>query len=198
VHDVQAIAGKVAGLVALIGFVPYLISIVRRQTRPSRATWWIWSLVGSGLCASYFASGARDSIWVPLSYVIGPVVTAVASIKYGEGGWSRLDKICLAAAASSFVVWFASGSALVALLMNLGVDVAGAIPTIRKSYVDPASEDRVSWSLFFVANVLNLAALRSFSFSEAAYPLYLFLVTVTVVALLARKPLPRSVQPPAL
>lgn len=192
-EDFHAIAGKVAGVVALIGFVPYLISIFRRQTRPSRATWWIWSLVGAGLCATYFASGARESIWVPLSYVIGPVVTAVASIKYGEGGWARLDKVCFAAAASSFVVWFVSGSALVALMMNLGVDVAGAIPTIRKSYVDPASEDRVSWSLFFIANVLNLAALRSFSFREAAYPLYLFLVTVTVVALLARKPRPRLV-----
>ena len=189
--DWRTYAGQIAGLVSLAGFAPYLMSTVRGRTRPNRATWWIWTFVGAGLCASYFAAGARDSIWVPVSYVIGPFLTALASIKYGEGGWNRLDRICFGTAAVSFGVWGLTGSAMIALVMNLGVDISGAIPTIRKSYVEPESEDRTAWGLFLAGNTINLLALYTWSFAEAAYPLYLFAVAATVSILLARKPVPK-------
>ena len=102
----QELLGQLAGIVSLLGFFPYILATVQGKTRPNRATWWIWTLVGGMLCASYAASGAQHSIWVPVSYVVGPFITAILSIKYGEGGASRFDRTCLRQSAqpSSLVV----------------------------------------------------------------------------------------------
>src|SRR5690242_18066463 len=70
----QALLGALAGALSLLGFMPYIVEIVQGKTRPNRATWWIWTVVGAMLSASYYASGSPHAIWVPLSYVVGPLV----------------------------------------------------------------------------------------------------------------------------
>src|SRR5262249_40191028 len=97
--DVTTLAGRLAGAITLAGFLPYVVSILRGRPRPTRATWWIWRVVGATLCASAFAAGAGESIWVPVSYVVGPFTVALLSLPGGEGGFSRLDRVCLAGAA---------------------------------------------------------------------------------------------------
>jgi hypothetical protein len=180
------IVGQVAGAIALGGFVPYLVSIARGRTVPNRATWWIWTVVGTMLCASYYAAGARDSIWVPLGYVIGPLATALLALRYGEGGSSHFDRACLAGAAGALLLWWLSGSPLVGLVASIAVDAAGALPTLRKTYLEPWTESGPTWSIFLLANALNLAALDAWSLDTALYPLYLFGVSLGMVALIYR------------
>jgi hypothetical protein len=186
VADVRGWIDEGAALVALAGFVPYVLSIVRRQTVPQRATWIIWTVVGAVLCASYYADGARDTIWVPIGYVIGPLVTALLALRYGVGGWTRSDRACLAASGASLLLWLASGSATIALLANIAVDASGALPTIAKTYRDPRSESGLAWSIFLVADSLNLLALGSWTLEAALYPVYLFGVALAMVALIGR------------
>jgi hypothetical protein len=164
------------------------LAIVRKRTRPSVASWWIWTAVGGCLCASYFAAGARASIWTPLSYAIGPLVTAVLALRYGERSFSRFDRGCLAVAALSILLWMCTGSPLLALGLNIGVDALGALPTLRKSWHDPGSEDRLAWGLFLFGNSLNLFAVTSWSFASASYPIYLFLIALLMSLLLLRSP----------
>lgn len=185
--ELPALIGAVAGGFALLGFVPYLVTMVRGKTRPNRASWWIWTVIGTLLAGSYYATGARDSLWVPLSYVVGPLLTALLALKYGEGGWTRLDRACFAGAGGSLLLWVVSGSPLAALLVNILIDIFGAMPTIRKSYTDPESEDRLSWGLFLVGDALNLFAIRPWSLETAIYPLYLFGLAGLITLLLARR-----------
>ncbi len=180
----NALIGLIAGFVSLIGFIPYIISIIRGKTRPNRASWWIWSFIGFLLLASYAASGATDTIWVPISYVIGPFITALLSIKYGEGGWNIFDRSCILVATSSAVLWFIFDSALIALVINLAIDTSGALPTIRKVYLDPDSEDKLSWFLFCTGSGLNLLAINEWSFVIASYPLYLFIGSSVITSLI--------------
>ena len=172
--DITAVAGKVAGIVSLVAFVPYILAILRGETKPNRATWWIWTVVGFMLGASYFSSGANHTIWVPVSYIIGPLATAILSIKYSEGGWTRFDKCCLLGAGVSMVLWWMFSSPLIALIINLFIDFMGALPTIRKAYYEPESEDRTAWTLFFAGNTTNLFAVESWTFAIAVYPIYMF------------------------
>lgn len=185
--DLRVLVGQVAGVVALAGFAPYLLSTARGRTVPNRATWWIWTVVGATQCASYYAAGARDSIWVPIGYVLGPLATALLALRRGEGGWGRFDRACLAGAAGAVGLWWLSGSPLVALLASVGVDAAGALPTLRKTFAEPWTEDGPTWTIFLLANALNLAALDDWSLGGAAYPLYLFGVSLAMVALVYRR-----------
>jgi hypothetical protein len=166
-----------------------VVSTFRGRTKPNRATWTIWAVVSIILAASYHSSGANDTIWVPLSYVVGPIIVAILSVKYGEGFWNELDMKCLAAAAASLVLWWIFESALVALLLTLFIDFLGYIPTIKKVYDRPRSEGRLAWTLFFVGHLLNLFAIDSFTFGVVVYPLCMFVWEGTIVALIYFRPL---------
>lgn len=182
--DITAVAGKVAGIVSLAAFIPYILAILRGETKPNRATWWIWAVVGLMLGASYYSSGANHTIWVPVSYIIGPFVTAILSIKYGEGGWTRFDRSCLLGAGVSMVLWWIFSSPLIALLINLFIDLMGALPTIRKAYHEPESEDRTAWALFFAGNTANLFAVETWMFAISVYPIYMFFGSGIITALI--------------
>ncbi len=173
--DITAVAGKVAGIVSLVAFVPYVLAVLRGDTTPNRATWWIWTVVGFMLGASYYSSGANHTIWVPASYIIGPFVIAILSIKYGEGGWTRFDRGCLIGAAVSLALWWIFSSPIIALLINLSIDLLGALPTIRKAYYEPNGENRTAWALFFAGNTFNLFAVERWVLVIAIYPIYMFL-----------------------
>lgn len=182
--DITADAGKVAGIISLAAFVPYVVAILRRKTVPNRATWWIWMVVGFMLGASYRFSGADHTIWVPVSYVIGPFVIAILSIKYGEGGWARFDRVCLFGAGTSAILWWMFNSSLIALIINLFIDIMGALPTIRKSYHEPEKEDRLAWSLFIAGNTINLFAVERWTFAISAYPVWMFIGSGLITALI--------------
>lgn len=188
----HVVLGAAAGLVSAAGFVPYILAIVRRQARPSVATWFIWTGVGTVLFASYWAAGARASVWVAASYMLGPLVTALFAARHGERGFSRFEKACLLGAALSIGLWVVTGNPLVALGLNIFIDLLGALPTYRNAWRDPSAENKLAWGLFFAGNTLNLGAVESLSFSAAGYPIYLFLMSLGMIALLHRPQTPRS------
>lgn len=182
------IVGKVAGIFSLAAFVPYIFAMLRGEIKPNRATWWIWTVVGCLLAANNYSSGASDSIWVPVSYVIGPLATAILSTKYGEGGWTRFDRNCLLSSGVSVVLWWMFSSPLVALFINLFIAFLGVLPTIRKAYYEPESESRIAWALFFSGDTFNLFAIRDWVFAIAAYPTWLALCSSLIAILVFLRP----------
>ncbi|MGB3756550.1 MAG: hypothetical protein WBA07_09280 [Rivularia sp. (in: cyanobacteria)] len=182
----QEIIGIIAGFLSLIGFIPYIISIWKGKTQPNKATWCIWAIVGIIICTSYYLSGAINTIWVPLALAIGHVVIAILTLIYGKGGWNSFDKTCILGTGISLVLWWHYDSPLIALSINIAIDFLGALPTIRKSYRKPETEDLLTWIIFLLAHTLNLFAIKQWSFSVLAYPAYLFFTVATVVLLLLR------------
>lgn len=190
--DIYAVAGKVAGVLSLAAYVPYIISILRGQTLPNRVSWWIWTVAGFMLGASYYASGANHTIWVPVAYVVGPFIVAVLSIKYGQGGWNRFDQTCLVGAVISITLWWLLGSALVGLVVMLVFDFMGVLPTARKSYYEPESEDRLAWAISLAGSTANLFAVEIWVFAIAVYPVYMVVTNGMLTALVFFRPRRRN------
>lgn len=195
-HD---LVGKVAGALSFLAYVPYVISTVKGKTRPNRATWIIWTAVGVSLLASYAAAGARETVWVTVANLAAFLMVLILSFKYGEGGWTVFDGFCLFGAGLGFALWWWFDSPLPTLYSGLFIDWIGALPTLRKSWVDPYSEDLLSWILFLTANALNLLALRVWNLEMASYPLYMVGITLVMVVILAfrrvQSPKTRKVEP---
>lgn len=183
--SVHGFIGIVAGVLALIGYVPYIVSTLKGKTRPNKATWIIWTIVGGLLAFSYLAEGDEKAIWVPLSYFIGPLIVAILSFKYGFSQWSRLDKVCVVVAVLSLVPWALADDAMITLLINLGIDMSGAIPTLVKSYREPDTEDFTAWFIFFAANTLLLFSITQWNLA-VLYPVYLFFLAGGMVVLIIR------------
>ena len=180
--------GVLAGIIGLLAFVPDILEMIYRDVKPNRATWMVWAVLSVVLAASYYSTGATESAWVPIVYAFGITVVAIFSLKYGERGWSALDTFCLLGAGVGLALWWITNDPFLALYIAIVVDAIGAIPTLNKTYARPRTESRTAWLMFLAAAGLNLFAIGEWTLSEASYPVYLFLLSVVMVALLLRKP----------
>jgi len=165
--------GEIAGIVGLTACPIYVHDILRGTSRPNRATWWIITLVGCVIAASYWESGGRATIWIALAYIFSPFVIAVLSIKYGDGQWQTLDRLCCLGAVISVGMWWITSSALAALSISIVVDLLGLLPTFVKAYSKPLTESKVAWGIATLASLINVLAIERWNFAIAAYPLYL-------------------------
>ncbi|HSB46882.1 MAG TPA: hypothetical protein VLD37_02625 [Candidatus Bilamarchaeum sp.] len=179
--------GILAGIVTLSAFAFYIKDAVGGKSRPNRATWAIWTVLALVITASYYAAGARDTIFAAAAFTLGQASVALVSIRYGTGGWSIFDRLCLGGAFLGIILWFASGSALLALVFAICVDFLGAMPTIKKLLEEPGSESRAAWTVFSLGNLLNVLAIESWTMEIALFPLYFLVVNGIVLALSLRR-----------
>ncbi len=186
-YSFEQIVGVFAGVFGFVAFILYYISIYHGGTRPNRATWFILTVVGVLIAVSYYASGARETIWVSISYVIGPLIAFVLSLKYGEGGWTLFDQICLIGCLISVVAWVVTDSPQMVLFFNVLIDFLGILPTIKKSYTNPLSEDRTAWLVTSFSSFSNIFAVKSWTFIIGFYPVYMLLVNSFITMLLFLK-----------
>lgn len=184
IYSFEQIIGFLAGVLEFGAFLLYYISILQGKTRPNRATWFVLTVVGVLIVMSYYASGARETLWVPISYAVGPLIAFLLSLRYGEGGWTPFDRACLLACAVSIIFWKISKNPEMTLFFNLLIDFFGLLPTIKKAYLDPLSEDKVAWSVTSLANFMNILAVTSWTFIIGFYPVYMLIVNGLVTTLL--------------
>jgi hypothetical protein len=186
--EIALIARKLAGIISLAAYVPYILSILRKETKPNRASWIIWAIVSTIIALSYREAGASYAFLAPVGYAVGSTIVFILSIRYGVGGWTPFDRKCLIGAAISLVLWEIFDSPMSALLINLFINLLGTLPTARKALYQPETESKVAWSLFFLGSIVNLFAVENWTFSMAVYPVsMIFLIGIVTVPVLWTK-----------
>jgi len=182
-----AVFGQISGVLSFLSFVIYGISTLVGRTKPNRMTWWALACVNTALAFSYFFAGARDTVWIAVSYAAGSLIIAILSIWHGEGGWEKLERLCIVAVLVNLFIWWISHSAVIALVCNIAVDFFSLLPTIKKAHLNPRSESKSSWILEAGSSLINLFAVERYSFAIIIYPMYLFLANTFIAALLFSK-----------
>lgn len=179
--------GCIAGFLEIIGTLPYYATIFSKKTKPSRATWFIWSILSIVLFATYYSSGARETLWQPGLAMFFNASFAILSLKYGVGGTTKLDIFCFLGALLSLTLWYITQDPVVGLTVIIVVAVIGSIPTIVKVWKDPQTENSTTWLLWALANVANLFAIRSWDYEIALYPIEATIVISLIFFLTLRK-----------
>ncbi len=156
--QLNQILGLLGGLLSFIAYIPYWYSIYRKGVRPQRATWLIWILSDFLVLYASIKLGASDGLPVLVVYFSCTIITFIMSIKKGEGGLHWLDMMCFLVALLSAFVWYKTGDPFVALLINLAMVVVGIVPTIKKIFKDPYSEDLFAYFFWFLGNLATLIA----------------------------------------
>jgi len=186
--DVKVVLGVVAGVIAFLAYIVYIVSIFRGRSKPNRVTWWIWAFMGLVLALSYQFSGAVNTIWVPYVEFLGPFSIALLSIKYGEGGLTnKTDLFSFLGAVISIILWIIFDNPVIALVTSLAVDSFAIIPTIKKSYLRPEGEDFWAWFGTGLADSLNMFAVERFTFAILVYPIYMLVSDLIIIFILLLK-----------
>lgn len=166
-----ALIGQIAGVFAVIQVIPYIVSIFRGHTKPERMSYFIWFIVDALTITSYIAIGATTTIWVGLVYVFTGLAIFLLSLKYGMGGFSKLDIFCLFLALIGLSLWVITSSALLAMCFALFAAKIGYLPTIKKAYFFPETENTLSWTMCAGSSILNIFALTTLAPSIAIPPI---------------------------
>lgn len=183
-HATQTLLGQIAGLLAILQVIPYVRSILKGKTRPSRTSYGIWAVVDTIGAIGYVNAGATTTAWLMLVLAINAIFIYVLSLKNGMKGHTKVDVPCLAIAALAVVVWLVTNNPASAVYMSALASFIGYLPTIRKSYLWPHSENTLSWGMFAAASMLNMLALTDFSPAIVLLPLMSVCLAFTVAGLL--------------
>lgn len=185
---VRLYAGVAAGMISLVAYVPYILSIIRKETKPSRATWLILTGVVTLTLITSFLSGSRNTLWVVVGDLVGVLLIAILSMRYGVGGRDPLDIVCFSGVVIALLLWWLFESAVVGLTAMLVVDFLAVIPTVVKSYYFPEQEDKLSWTLYLLGHFISILAIEQWVVGVAIYPIYHTLSSGVIVILLLRSP----------
>ncbi|MEN9621904.1 MAG: hypothetical protein RLZZ67_338 [Candidatus Parcubacteria bacterium] len=179
-----------AGILLIVGYIPYIWEVIQKKTVPNRASWFIWALSTVSLLFGVQETGTHEAVWVPIADAVGCTIIFFLALPFGVGGWSKTDRVSLVISVSSLFLWWYTGNAFIALIANLLVYVTGYIPTIAKAWKDPKSESKSAWSLFFAGVALNLVVVAfgtDTGFAVWLYPVVLVLTVGTLYAILWRR-----------
>ena len=176
--------GQIATFITAIAYLPYIFSIFKIKTKPDRTTWSVLFLIGIITFLAYRGVGADATLGVALLNVIGPFTIFILSLKFGEGWNNKNDFKYLILSLIALILWQIYESPLVGLIFNLIADFIAFMPTIKKSFSRPWTEDLLTWCLFAIGGIINLFAIEYWRFNIVIYPMYILLAEGGVAIIL--------------
>lgn len=181
-HNPLVLFGLLSAAFSTIAYFPYIRDTLFGRTQPQRASWFIWTVLGSIALCSQLAEGATQSLWFAGAQVTGTAVVFALSIKRGVGGLLNLqDSVVLILAVVGLIAWYLTETAVYTLAVTISISLLGGAVTVRKAYQRPHSETLSTWTCSFVAACLAICAVGQADWVLLAYPVYLFILNGAIV-----------------
>ncbi len=177
----KEILAIIAGVLAVVAIIPYIIDIIHGRTKPNVVSWLTWTILLAIATSAAFVAHEPRSAFLTLGDLIGTGTTLLLGLKYGIAKFSWFDGLCQAAAVVGLALWLIFNSPEVAIVAAVIIDLIAAIPTLRHSWINPGEE---TWQTFFVisiASVLTLVSLDKFNVASLSFAIYLLLINCAIM-----------------
>ena len=197
--NLMVVLTYIAGGISFFEYAVYIYDIFERDTRPSRSSWWILSIVwivffasSLSLAPGYsfiekFHNLAGGSLF--LTYIAGSIIIAVLSVKYGSRDKiNKLDVVCATLTMCSLVLFFIT-TKIYSLIAAIIADFFAILPTIKNAYKYPHQESLRAWILCVIASTIALFAVNKWdtsfeSFSDWSNPVYLTVINLIILSIM--------------
>lgn len=174
--DFKYLLSLAAIALTFIGYFPYIKSIIKKQTKPHFYSWLVWTLDGLVIFGLQFTNGAGAGSYVVLSAtLLSTTVLILTLLDKNKKKPTKSDTIFLVLALIALGLWLVAKQPLLSAILIMAVDVSGFIPTIRKSWINPYSEN----INFYLINTVRFAfaffALKEYTLITVLYPVVWFI-----------------------
>jgi len=170
-YDVKTILGIVAVIMTFVGYVPYISSIVKGKTKPHIYSWLVWSLDAFIIFILQITHGAGTGAFVTLAAgLMCSTVLVLTFIRKNKSAITTTDTTFLIFACIALAVWLFAKQPLISALLITLVDALGFIPTIRKSWIKPYSENITFYIIITIRFAFALIAVQNYSIITLLYP----------------------------
>jgi hypothetical protein len=183
---IQQLLGYTSGLCAFLFYFGIIRSIIRDQSKANRTTWSILGINDFLILCSSFSLGARNTLWVPLVYVLCGLTCLFLSIKNDRLPLSAVDKGCLAGSVIAWILWAITKEPFIALALGVLVNTLGVVPTWRRTYLNPDSQPLIPWIIISMAGGFMILSLEQFTLPLALFPFDSLLISTIETLLIFR------------
>lgn len=153
------IAAVLSAILSFYAVIPYLHSIVKRETTPHQFSWLIFTIMNGIIFLSQYLAGGRKSVIVFFVAFLDNLAILVLSLKYGVRDTSKWDRILFASALITIVIWVLTKSNDLTIWLTVLIDIFASTILILKIRKDPYSENLQAWSVVTFAYFFSLLTL---------------------------------------
>jgi len=183
--DIKLIFGFGSSLIILLSFIPYIRDILNKKTEPHTYSWLIWGILQVIAAVAQVKNGAGYGSWSSIIISIICFLIVLLSLKNGLKNITKFDSFCLILSLVVIVVYIMIKNPVWAILMAIGINLMGLLPTLIKVYKKPQSETPETFAMGVIATFLSLLALQNYTLVTTLYLTYtmfanLFLTIVIV------------------
>lgn len=176
----------IAGILFLVAFVPYIRAIIKKQTKPAKASWLIWASMDTVLFLGMLSQHAINGQII--GAICGAWTVFILAMKYGVPGWSKIDKICLGGTILALLLWKISGNATVGIATSLVSGILGSVPTFINAWQDASRENKTAWTIYWLSCLCAIGAVPKWTLADAGQPITFLLIESAVMFALFVRP----------
>lgn len=154
-----AVAAFLSTVLGIYCAVPYIISIIKGQTKPHQFSWLVFSIMNGIVFISQLLEGGRGSVIVYGIFFVGSSINFLLSLKYGVRDTSKWDKLLFGFALATIAIWALTRSNEIAIWLTILIDIFATSMIILKLRSEPHSEAAYPWILATAATGFGLLTL---------------------------------------
>lgn len=174
-----------SGGISIASAVGYAYDTVRGRNQPNRITWAMWTLAPMIGFAAQISQGVGFQSILTFSIGFGPLLVFIASFVRRTAYWrlTPFDLLCGSISLTALVLWLFTGQGLVALVLSIIADLFAAVPTIKKSYQEPASESGYPYLFGALAGLITLLTIQEWTVANSAFGVYVLVIDALIAGL---------------
>ncbi|GAA1085897.1 hypothetical protein [Pseudonocardia alni] len=167
----------------LAGSTRYAIAMLTGTARPNLVTWVLWAVAPLIGFFAQLSAGVGLAAVLTLAAGLGPLLVVVSALVTGHprSTIGPFDIVCAVIAVAALVVWIGFDAAATAVVFAVGADATAALPTIRKAWSDPDSENLLFYVLVGLGATITLLTLDSWAPSDWAFAVYILALSLVLV-----------------
>ncbi len=172
----------VAAAASLLSASIYIRSMFRGLAKPNRVSWLMWTIAPFIGAAAALSSGAGLAALPVFMAGFTPLLVFIASFATKQSYWklTRFDYTCGILSALAVVLWLEMSNPNAAIASAIASDALAAVPTLTTALNHPETEAIWPYLTGVFSALTSFTAIRSWAFSEYAFPAYLAAINTVI------------------
>ena len=187
-----------AGVLAAIGFMPYIWAMFRdrklppgtkNKVEPVRGTWFVWAVTETIMMYGMISKGSLNfQIVAAVTFTWAIFVMAafdgvLGNIMDGKPAWEKVDTYCLGGAIASILVWKFFDEPNFGIIATNIVVFLGSYPTWESAWKNPGRESKWAWIIWWVSSACAVIAIPQLTIGDALQP-WTFITVQSIMLLI--------------
>lgn len=185
--------GFIGFSLVILGYVAPIRDTLKGQTKPHIYTWLVWAIATAIVAFLQISANAGFGVLVTIAATGMCFTMFILGLRNGTKNITTTDTFFFIMAIAALILWLVAKQPELSTTMVTLMDLFAFVPTIRKSWDEPWSETLSFYWLTTLRYSFGIAALASFSFVTATYPIAMVVscACIGIYLMLRRQVIPK-------